>query len=42
MPAGPGTLVVTNLTVGQAISASGLDVGLAAGSVAFKLDTTFK
>jgi uncharacterized protein (TIGR03437 family) len=42
MPPGGGTLVVTNYTAPQTVSASGLDVGLAAGTVLFKLNTTFK
>ncbi len=42
LPAGGGTLDITNTTAVQAISASGLDLGLAAGTVIFGLDTTFK
>jgi hypothetical protein len=42
MPPGGGSLVVTNATAPQTVSASGIDVGLAIGTVLFKLDATFK
>lgn len=42
LPAGGGSLDVTNTTAVQTISAPGLDLGLAAGAVIFGLDTTFK
>jgi hypothetical protein len=42
MPPGGGSFVVTNTTAPQTVSASGIDVGLATGTVLFKLDSTFK
>ena len=42
LPAGGGTLDITNTTAVQTISAPGLDLGLAAGAVIFGVDTTFK
>jgi hypothetical protein len=42
MPPGGGSLDVTNTTAPQAVSASGIDVGLAVGFVVFKLNATFK
>jgi uncharacterized protein (TIGR03437 family) len=42
MPPGPGKLVVTNYTAPQTVSATGLDVGLAAGIVISTVNTTFK
>jgi uncharacterized protein (TIGR03437 family) len=42
MPPGPGKLIVTNYTAPQTVSATGLDVGLAAGAVLFKVNSTFK
>ncbi|HLH42815.1 MAG TPA: hypothetical protein VKV74_07510 [Bryobacteraceae bacterium] len=44
LPAGPGSLVVSDLTAPQAISATGLDIGFAAaaGPGSPKLNVTFK
>lgn len=42
LPSGSGSLVVTNSTAFQPVSAPGLDVGLAAGAVMLKLNSTFK
>jgi uncharacterized protein (TIGR03437 family) len=42
MPAGGGSLYVTNTTAAQTITASGLDVGLAIGTAVIKLDVNFK
>jgi hypothetical protein len=42
MPAGSGSLTVTNSTAFQTVTASGLDVGLAAGTVIFSVGSTFK
>lgn len=42
MPPGSGKLAVTNTTALQTVTATGLDVGLAAGTVIFTVDTTFK
>jgi uncharacterized protein (TIGR03437 family) len=42
LPPGAGKLIVMNATAPQAVSASGLDVGLATGVVSFDLPTTFK
>jgi len=39
---GNGKLIVFNTTALQSVSASGLDVGLAAGVVSFEVPTTFK
>jgi hypothetical protein len=42
MPPGGGSLEVANYTAPQTVSASGLDVGLAVGSVIFKLSSNFE
>jgi len=44
VPPGPGSISVVDATSGQTISASGLDLGLAAGADnnGPKIDTTFK
>jgi hypothetical protein len=42
LPPGPGKLIVTNTTAFQPVSASGIDLGLAAGTVLFTLNATFK
>ena len=43
MPAGPGSLTVSNITAAQSISATGLDVGLAgAAAGGTKINTFFK
>jgi uncharacterized protein (TIGR03437 family) len=42
MPAGGGSLTVTNTTPFQTVTASGLDVGLAAGTAVVKVDTVLK
>ncbi len=42
MPPGGGSLVVSNTTAPKTVSASGVDVGLAVGSVMFRLDSNFK
>jgi uncharacterized protein (TIGR03437 family) len=42
MPAGSGSLDITNLTAPQAITATGLDTGFAVGTVIFKLGVTLK
>jgi hypothetical protein len=42
LPPGDGKLIVFNTTALQTVSASGLDLGLAAGIVSFELPTTFK
>jgi uncharacterized protein (TIGR03437 family) len=42
MPPGGGALVVSNTTAAQKVSASGLDIGLAVGTVLVKLDATYK
>jgi hypothetical protein len=44
VPPGPGSIMVTDATAVQTISASGLDIGLVAGgdNNGPKIDTTFK
>ena len=42
VPPGNGKLIVFNTTALQTVSASGLDLGLAAGVVSFEVPTTFK
>jgi hypothetical protein len=42
MPPGGGSLVVMNTSAPQTVSGTGIDVGLATGTVLFKLDSTFK
>jgi hypothetical protein len=42
VPPGDGKLIVFNTTALQAVSASGLDLGLAAGVVSFEMFATFK
>jgi hypothetical protein len=42
LPPGAGKLIVFNTTGLQTVSASGLDLGLAAGVVSFEVPTTFK
>jgi hypothetical protein len=42
MPPGGGSLVVTNATAPQTVSASGIDIGMAVGTVWFRLDSNFK
>jgi uncharacterized protein (TIGR03437 family) len=42
LPPGSGKLMIMNSTAPQAVSASGLDVGLATGVVSFDVPTTFK
>ena len=42
LPPGGGSLAVENFTAPQGVSATGIDVGLAAAVVVFKLNATFK
>jgi len=42
MPPGGGHLVVSNTTAPKTVSASGIDIGLAVGSVLIRLDSNFK
>ena len=42
MSTGGGSLVITNISAGQPITASGVDVGFAAAQVEYKLTTVFK